>query len=121
VGYSDWSAAKINVYVADSALADAPDSSSQQSERVPIHHDVSDHLVVLVRHLFLSRKPSRPAQSRWTGVPDVCNFALSLYLFHGLLKPLFAALSTKDNVAGTKVESTDADVRVSVFLYWTML
>ena len=44
-----------------------------------------------------------------------------LVSFHGLLKPLFAALSTKDNVAGTKVESTDADVRVSVFLYWTML
>ena len=114
VGYSDWSASEISVYVADSALADA-DTSLQQSQRIRIHDVVSDHVAILVRHLFLSRKPSRPAQSRWTGVPDVCNFTLSLALFHGLLKPLFAALSAKDDGAGTKVESTDADVWVSVF------
>ena len=109
VGYSNWQASAISVYVQDSAL--------EQDEAAvnKLHDAIAHHVTILFRHIFLSRKPSRPSQSRWTGVANVASFALSLALCHGLLKPLFASLSAKDdNTTGKTAHSTDADVGSSV-------
>lgn len=89
VGYSDWSSEEaMTVYIDDAAL--------KNTEKLPhIHLAISDHVGTLYQHLFLSNKPSRPSQSRWTGVANVCEFALSLSLCHGFLKGLFASLKKK--------------------------
>ena len=95
------------MYVDDSALTD-------ESRREQLHKAVAHHVTVLFRHIFLSVKPSKPAQSRWTGVASVANFTLSLALFHRMLAPLFASLTAKDgNSASSTVKSTDADARDS--------
>lgn len=103
VGDSDWAADKIFVYVDDKALED-------QSACDRLHQVVADHLTILYRHLFLSCKPSKPAQSRWTGVASVAQFALSLSLCLGVLKPLFKCLAAKDaDTANSAATDKDAD------------
>ena len=112
VGYSNWQASDISVYVADSALRD-----DVRGDVNRLHDAIAHHVTVLFRHIFLSRKPSRPSQSRWTGVASVANFALSLALCHGLLKPLFESLSGKDDkISSMQQHSTDADAGASAIV-----
>lgn len=112
VGYSDWSSEEaMTVYIDDAAL--------KNTEKLPhIHLAISDHVGTLYQHLFLANKPSRPSQSRWTGVANVCEFALSLSLCHGFLKGLFASLKKKQDGKDKDKDGTganhDADVRSSV-------
>lgn len=54
---------------------------------------LATHIAVLYEHVFVSVKPQRPTQSRWTGVPCVANFCLGLQLFHNLLEPLLTSLA----------------------------
>ena len=104
VGNSDWSLDEINVYVADAALENA-------EHRERLQQAVADHLIILYRRIFMSRKPSRPAQSRWTGVAGVAEFTLALALVYGMLQPLFGSLAVKDDdTAGSAALDHDADV-----------
>ena len=109
VGYSDWRFNTIAVYVEDKLLIDL---SSEHISR--LRRAISDHVTVLLKHLFLSSKPAEPAQSRWTGVASVASFTLAFALFHNMLEPLFRALAAKDKEPG-KTADTDADVAVSVW------
>lgn len=108
VGFSEWrNSSTINVYVPDSTLEQ---SSSEHLSR--LRSAIVDHLTVLLKHLFLSIKPARPAQSRWTGVASVASFTLAFALFHNMLEPLFGALTAKDKETG--IADADADAVVSV-------
>ena len=79
-----------------------------QVGRSKLQNAVVDHVTILYRHMFLACKPSKPAQSRWTGVASVAQFALSLSLCLGMLKPLFKFLATKDN-DNARSAATDKD------------
>ena len=89
MGHSDWKSDTITVYVSDSAIEDT-------LQKTRLEAALSDHVSVLLKHVFLSCKPARPAQSRWTGVASVANFVMSLSLCHNLMKPLFSSLAAKD-------------------------
>ena len=97
------------MYIDDSALDNGP-----QQER--LRHAVADHVTVLYRHVFLSSKPSRPAQARWTGVANVAEFALGLSLAFGMLQPLFASLASKDSSTGGMAQNADKDADVGAQL-----
>ena len=98
----------MTVYIDDAALKAEPERLEH------IHSAIADHVGTLYQHLFLCNKPSRPSQSRWTGVANVCQFALSLSLCHGFLKGLFASLKKKDDGKDGAGDNHDADVRSSV-------
>ena len=110
LGYSDWNSPTMSVYVEDSSI-------QEESQRQNLRAVICSHLTILFRHIFLSKKPSRPAQSRWTGVASVAAFTLGLSLCHRLLAPLFASLTAKDKEdgSGQAVRSTDADVAASAY------
>ena len=73
-----------------------------------------EHLVALATHVFMSHKPAKPSQSRWTGVAHVTQWALGLMLFHRLLRPLFTALSSKQDAgSNADIPELDADVQCS--------
>jgi hypothetical protein len=107
-GYSDWSSDRIDVYL-DDATAANPD----QHKKDRLHTSLVEHLGALVIHVFLHCRPAKPSQSRWTGVGNVAQWALSLAMFHRMLAPVFMALSenSKDDM-----ENLDADAQCSAIL-----
>ena len=62
---------------------------------------LANHVGTLCEHLFLSCKPPRPAQARWTGVPAVSKWCLCFSLFHQLLDPLLSSLASGGKVPGS--------------------
>lgn len=86
VGESDWASRSITCFF---------DVDGLTSSREVLVDGLANHVTVLCEHLFLSTKPPRPTQSRWTGVPGVCQWCLGLELFHQTLAPLLQALSDK--------------------------
>ena len=83
---------------------------------------LSNHVAVLCEHLFLSSKPPRPAESRWTGVPSVCRWCLAFSCFHQLLGPLLKALAAGAKDSGdaeTQAATLDNDARRSTRSDWT--
>ena len=110
VGYCDWTADEMLVYVEDSILVDP--CLSQKCGKLLL-----DHIVTLVTHCFFGVKPARPAQARWTGVANCARFVLGLGVFFNILKPLFCGLTTKDDVDAAKNRKTtgDIDARISEY------
>ena len=96
----------ISVFVDDEALQDP-------ALRQRIHNSLVDHIVTLFEHLFMGVKPSKPAQSRWTGVASVSQFALCLGLCHKMLQPLLSLLTAKDTGTTATTADNDADARAS--------
>ena len=82
VGFSDWSSDTITVYL--------PDTSHVSPMLLEA---IADHICTLYDHVFMTAKPQKPTQSRWTGVAAVAQFCLGLALFHNLLAPLLGALA----------------------------
>lgn len=116
-GYSDWGSESIDVFINEetaTVLTTKGDAHQEEILRTRLHTALTEHLSAIVGHVFLGRKPARPAQSRWTGVADVCQWCLGLSLFHKLFKPLLGALSSKsDDLAGNEQPVMDNDVRDS--------
>lgn len=115
VGFSDWNSDVMTIFIEDSVMA-----NERLFQRVQTA--VGEHLVTLFLHLFLSSKPSRPSQSRWTGVASVAQFTLSLALCHRLLQPLFAGLTSKDEKDPSKTAAAvaDLDVRALDYFQWVI-
>ena len=59
-----------------------------------------DHISSLVKLIFLNSRPAPPAQSRWTGVPNVARWCYGLFAFHGLFSRLVSSLSPNSDAAG---------------------
>lgn len=96
------------MYVSDDLFARTATNSKLKEQ---VHSALVEHISSLASYIFLGRKPARPAQARWTGVPNVARFALALSLFHNLLEPLLGSLCTgADGQSDSKVTSMDADV-----------
>ena len=118
VGASNWNGSSLTVYVEDTALASHARNPASLHR---LHCALAEHLTVLIRHIFLSTKPPKPSQSRWTGVAGAARWALSLALFHKLLAPLMSSLSSttcgSDGNFGFDgmMNALDQDVWVSVF------
>ena len=102
------------LFLEDSVVAEIAESPAKEER---LKRSLTDHLTALLCHVFLSCRPARPSQSRWTGVANVCQFALGLALCHRLLKPLLCALSAKkddgDGDGNGDVANMDADARDS--------
>ena len=81
----------MTVYVDDVALASHTQNPASLQR---LQHALAEHLTVLIRHVFLSTKPPKPSQSRWTGVAGAARWALGLALFHKLFAPLITALAS---------------------------
>lgn len=118
-GYSNWKTEQIIVYVSDETAAECFDPRKQAM----LKKAVCEHLSALVAYVFMHAKPSRPSQSRWTGVANVAQWTLGLALFHRFLKPLFTALSTKldvpdadANSAGTTMDTDARDPSCYAFI-----
>lgn len=95
VGASDWKSNVIAMYLNDSGGGSTAYQIASTSEDVK--HAIAQHLAVLAKHLFMSAKPPKPTQSRWTGVAGVCRWALRISLFHRCLSPMLSALATKES------------------------
>lgn len=98
MGESDWSSKTITVFLRADGLPTA---------QTVLVDALSNHLAVLCEHLFLSTKPPRPTQSRWTGVPAVSQWALSLELFHRMLGPMLQSLAGNDDSASASGAAAD--------------
>jgi hypothetical protein len=54
-----------------------PDMVFVAQAEVDNHADLCAAIASSLEHLVLKAKPAKPAQSRWTGVPNVARFVLS--------------------------------------------
>ncbi|CAE8582318.1 unnamed protein product [Polarella glacialis] len=106
-GWSDWRGKSIIIAV---------------QEELPMRHQNLAALVwtvsTLVKSVFLSSKPAQPAQSRWTGVPQVSCWCLSLVMFYDFFGAIMTRLQQKYNMTAANVmdllESTmDADEQIA--------
>lgn len=118
VGYGNWNADKITVMVTDTSRYQSP----------AIRAALVKHISNLIRSVFLSQRPTTPAQSRWTGVPAVARFAYGLYAFHRLFSFLCKKLAPRgkggEHQAGNADgpgDAGDADVPVPVTLNFKCL
>lgn len=96
------------MYIADETL------NNKRFDQSSLRESVVAHLGALVSYVFMHCKPARPSQARWTGVPHVAQWALGLSMWHRILTPLFAALTSSKGEPGPQMSGDaalmDADV-----------
>ena len=103
VGASDWNSPEITVY-----MKNADDISAILNSQ-HILDAVCSHLATLCRHVFLTRKPPKPTQSRWTGVAGVARWGLCLACFHRSLAPVLSALVKTEKGEGPGQNNMELD------------